>query len=299
MASLEHTFQTESGIHSISIADNDCVITGSDDGTITVWDIPNRKIVRTIQTQKNHFTSLAISGDAHWAVSANSKILKVWDIPKGLLCREIETLVDRTNQLIITPEGKCLSGHDYGGLILWDIHTGERIKTMEGVEILTLAHIMAEPNGVTAMAMTADGSKVITGTYYGELRVWDLNTYKNIHSVVGHRLWVTGIILLPDGQQGISVAYDGTVKMWNIEGNITSETLYEGMPPISMIVMKPNFRRVIWGTQKGMLYFWDLKKQQIRSELSAHDKAINGAVFNSNKQLLTVSADGTLKVWNL
>jgi WD40 repeat protein len=299
MASLVHSFETDSAIHSISIAKNDCVITGSINGKITVWDLGNRKEIRSFQAHSKYFPSLAITGDGRRAVSGNNRVLKVWDIQTGSLCREIETFVDRTNKLLITPDGLCLSGHEYGGLFLWDIQNGKRLKSMEAIEVSLFSRIMADPDAITAMTLTPDGNKVITGTYHGFLKVWDLSSYRNTHTVMGHGLWVTGIILLPDGQHGMSVAYDGTVKTWAIEGDIVSETLYEGMPPISVIVMKPNLRRAIWGTQKGMLYFWDIKRRTIRSEIHAHEKAINGAVVTSDRQLLTVSDDATLKVWDL
>jgi WD40 repeat protein len=299
MASLVHSFETDSAIHSICIAKNDCVITGSGKGNITVWDIRNRKKIRSFQAHSKYFSSLVITGDGRRAVSGNNGVLKVWDIQTGSLCREIETFVDRTNKLLITPDGLCLSGHEYGGLLLWDIQNGKRLKTMEAIEVSVFSRIMADPDAITAVTLTPDGNKVITGTYYGFLKIWDLASYQNTHTVMGHLQWVTGIILLPDGQHGMSVAYDGSVKTWAIQGDIVSETLYEGMAPISVIVMKPNLRRVIWGTQKGMLYFWDIKRRTIRSEMPAHDKAINGAVVTSDRLLLTVSDDGTLKVWDL
>ena len=155
MATLLHTFEAGTGIHCLAIAGNGCVITGARDGSITVWDIPNRKKLRSFETGHKLFLSLAITQDGRRAISGGSPRLKVWDLGSGSLVREINTSVDDANVLIASPPGVCLSGHRYGGILLWDTGTGERLSALEALEIWTFSRIMAEPDEVTAMAELA------------------------------------------------------------------------------------------------------------------------------------------------
>ena len=156
--------------------------------------------------------------------------LKVWDLGSGSLEREIDTAADEVTVLIARPEGICLSGHKYGGILLWDIQTGKRIGNLEASEIPAFSRIMAEPDEVTAMALTPDGQRLIAGSAKGFLRVWDLQTRKCIHATQVHLMDVRGIIVLPDGQHGLSVSWDGTLKSWALEKDLVSIKLFEGNP---------------------------------------------------------------------
>jgi WD40 repeat protein len=297
MATLLHTFNAGSGIHCLAAAANGSVITGARDGRITVWDIPNRMQLKSFATGHELLLSLAITQDGRKAISGGLRRLKVWDTGTGSLTREINSFVDDTNVLITSPQRMCLSGHKYGGILLWDIETGERLGNLEASEIQTFSRIMADPDEVTALALTPDGQWLIAGSSKGFLRVWDLRTRKCTYSVHGHLMEVRGIMMLQDTQHGLSVSWDGTLSRWAVEKDLVSTRLFQGKPAINAIALLPGGKEAVWGTEDGVLFFGDVGKGIVREKLEAHAKNINRVAVWKDESILSASEDGTLKVW--
>jgi WD40 repeat protein len=123
MANLLHFFAAGSGIRSLAVAGNGLVITDFWVGKIAVWDIPNRRKLRSFPSRHELLLSLAIIQDGRKTISNGLQRLRVWDLETGSLSREIDTLADDVNVLVFGPKGICFSGHKYGGILLWVIET--------------------------------------------------------------------------------------------------------------------------------------------------------------------------------
>lgn len=60
-------------------------------------------------------------------------------------------------------------------------------------------------------------STISSGSYDGEVRLWNLATKKCISSVSSHERYVRGLSFNFDGSRLFSVGDDSTVKVWNTE----------------------------------------------------------------------------------
>jgi len=80
---------------------------------------------------------------------------------------------------------RALSGSDET-LRLWDLGTGDTIRTLEG-----------HTGDINSVALSADGTRALSGSDDTTLRLWDLGTGDTIRTLKGHTSWVISSRALP------------------------------------------------------------------------------------------------------
>ena len=81
---------------------------------------------------------------------------------------------------------------------------------LEEVRILTEINCM-----VNAVAITPDGTKIVSGSSDNTIKVWDLSTGKDLLTLKGHKDIVDAVAITPDGTKIVSGSVDKTIKVWD------------------------------------------------------------------------------------
>jgi hypothetical protein len=151
-----------------------------------------------------------------------------------------------TFALAFAPDGKTiLSGGGDGRVVLRDAADGHLLQTLQGhdkavrgvaflpgasaaVSVGLDARICVwdlatgrcrswtAPAPVQALALSADGTRLLTGDLGGSVRLWDVATGMAIVHFSGHEKGVTAVAWLPDGKRAVSGGGDGTVRLWEV-----------------------------------------------------------------------------------
>jgi hypothetical protein len=80
------------------------------------------------------------------------------------------------------------------------------IRTLEG-----------HTTGVNGMALSADGRRAVSASWDKTLKVWEVQTGRELRTLEGHTHAVNGVALSADGRRAVSASFDNTLKMWEVE----------------------------------------------------------------------------------
>lgn len=111
-----------------------------------------------------------------------------------------------------------------------------------GIEIATTYRGHTEP--VYAVALTPDGTKLVTGSFDTTVRLWDVATGKEekvFSGPTGHTKMVQSVAITPNGRLIASGAADGSLRFWDIPIPLKSQVWTDPAPRLTMLLASPRY----------------------------------------------------------
>jgi WD40 repeat protein len=156
--------------------------------------------------------------------------------------------------------------------------------------------LQGHANAVSAVALTPDGRRVVSGSWDNTLRVWDLEKGETIRTLQGHSSAVTAVALTPDGCRGVSGSWDNTLQVWDLGTGQTLRTLEGHANFVTAVALTPDGRRALSGSYDNTLRLWDLGTGQTLRTFESQDTV---ALSADGRHALSGSWDNTLHLWDL
>ena len=195
-------------------------------GRATVWSVPEKKVVRTLEGHRDLLFAATLSRDGQWIATAGyDRQINLWNAQTGELVRSIKGHNDAVYDLAFHPNSEILASASGDQTIkLWQVKTGLRLDT--------LSQPLKEQYTV---AFSPDGQHVVAGGADNRIRVWKLISLEKpeinplLISRFAHEGAVTNLAFSTDGFKLVSVAEDRTIKLWSTT-DYTELMLYERQP---------------------------------------------------------------------
>lgn len=264
------------------------LITGNIDNTATIYDFENETCLQTLPGE----------GD----LSANYHIEQSAFSPDGatvVIC------------------GGALTSRTNGFLKLIDASSGSTIRTFSGHD-----------GPVYNISFSPDGKKLASAAMDGLLKVWDLQSGKELSSfkITSARLQtgeVVHVSFSPDGKQILTSGGDKYVRVWDTANvkqlpakspvpflAVNGSLVVDGEKPtrflrsITCLAISPDDKRVVSGASDGEIKVWDLTSGEEVLLLQSHQLGLAGIQVNQvsfspdGRWIVSGSGDGKIKVWN-
>jgi WD40 repeat protein/predicted Ser/Thr protein kinase len=163
---------------------------------------------------------------------------------------------------------------------------------------ISKAVLAGHDNLVVALAFTADGGWLYSGSADGTVRRWDPTTGRD-EVIITHDRDVTALALAHDGSFVVSGSKDGTVREWTVATGVT-RTIAEHDDEIMSIVPSVDGRRVLTASKNGTAKVHQRTSGAAPLVLRGHRGPVNHAVFDAEeRRVLTVSSDHRARIWPL
>lgn len=155
---------------------------------------------------------------------------------------------------------------------------------------------------MNALCYSPDGSRVVTASDDGKIKVWDINSGFCLVTFTEHTSAVTAVEFAKKGQVMFSSSMDGTVRAWDLIRfrNFRTFTAPERVQFNSMAV-DPSGEVVVAGSQDEYdIYVWSVQTGALLDTLGGHEGPISCLAFGTeNSVLVSSSWDKTIRMWNI
>ncbi len=324
---LQNLIGHEGQINSLAFSpDDQHVLSGSEDGTLILWNVETGDVLRVFQGHTGAVNRLVISPDGSSALSgSDDTTLILWDMETGEPIRRFEGHTSGVTSIAVSPDSlSALSGSEDATIIHWHLTTGEEIRRFEG-------HI----NQITGLAFISDGSMLLSSADHS-LRLWDLETGQELRQqhfggmphlyaisedgrtaimdLGGLRLWdledwreyqwilagdsayveQKSAALSPDGRLGLSGLSDGRLRLWNLGNQARYSYFDTDGTPLSAVAISKNGNNLLTGDMADVTLLWDIEHGEIIQRMQGQAVAVspNSMAFSPDgKYALVGSGD--------
>lgn len=251
--------------------DNKYLATGSEDKNIRLWNIPEKRMIRTWNGYDTIY-SLEFTRDGTKIVSASGdNKARIWDVETGTLLHTLES---------VSPSS---------GLS----NTSSNTNTNEG----------SARDGLTSVTISPDGRYIATGSLDRVVRLWDAETSILIASFEGHTDSVYSVAFSPDGKTLASGSLDKTIKLWDVTAAGSARgcktTLNGHQNFVLSVAYSQDGKWIISGSKDRTVQFWDAQNYKQSAVLKGHSNSVISVAINPKESVFaTGSGDSLAKLWS-
>lgn len=281
--------------------DGTIFLSGSFDGKITLYsftlqgmqtsilELDTLEVDNTIQRPTR---GMAISNNNNYAATGHGDgSLILWDLmnKKSIACFKHQD--GWVNSVALNNDASTIiSGGGDNLLYVWrKTATNFMQTTLEG-----------HTDRIWTVCISDDAKYAASGSDDKSVRIWNLESNKELKCLRKHTRWVQALAFSHDGLLLASSGGDGRILIWNVFGK--SLDLYREYAGHDDSVLALNFSKdnkyLISGSRDKSVRVWDIHSEFSSNNLYGHEDRIVSATFSRNGQfLVTASNDNDILMW--
>ena len=259
--------------------DGERIVTAGDNGDARVWNVATSQIELPPLKHGAAVLQAVFSPDGRrLATTGQDATVRLWRFRR----KPVERLTLRhqggITKVAYTRHGaRMLTCGGDATAKVWDAQTG------------TLLLEMKHPAAVYDGDFCADDSRVVTASVEGGVRLWQLDTGKQIGAPVEQDGKLTRLEVSPDGLRFVTASTNGTAVVYSV---VTGQPLLPPLwhaPGFENAHFSPDGRRLATTAPDGVVQIWDVDAGQLAMESRRHDGPALAVAFKPGA-LAVVSA---------
>jgi len=181
---------------------------------------------------------------------------------------------------------------------IWDDGTIRAFTPQTGRPIFTIPN--THRSGGTAIAVTTDGKRIVSGGKEGHVRVWKLEPAIQtlVESMSEHRGSVTSIHVTQNDEECVTSSTDGSCIIWDLKRYHRLQVLFASSLFMQVKYHPEECQILTTGTDRKIGYWEVIDASLIRELDGSKDDPINTLdISEDGKSFVTGAEDKTVRVW--
>lgn len=271
-------------VNSVVVVDGRRVVSASDDGTLRLWDLDSGTTLQIFEGHDGVVRSVEMLGNGH-IVSTGISTMRVWDLTSGKTIHSLSHKDSPNFPMVSLADGRVTVTGITNRLLVQNRVPKEASQVLE-----------CHADSVSSIAVL-DARRVVSASWDGTLRIWDLASGNHLKTLEGHISHVTSVAV-PGADRLVSASWDQSLLVWDLRTGRILQTLQGHTRDIESVAVL-DAKRVVSASRDKTLRVWNLESGETLQTFQGHTGNVNSvAVINANR-MVSGSEDHTLRLWDL
>jgi len=125
---------------------------------------------------------------------------------------------------------------------------------------------------VLGIALSPDGSKLVSAGENGELKYWDVGTGSLQNHVQAHSDRINSIVFSANGAWLASASRNGRIKVWNAKSGTEIASLRGHTEAVTVLAFHPERALLASGSWDGLVMLWDISTGKLIHSFVGHGR---------------------------
>jgi WD40 repeat protein len=273
--------------------DGRTLVSGSRDGTIKIWDVPSRKLTRTLTGHGLNVFGVTFSPKGDLLASCGGdKMIRLWDARTLEPVRVLQGHTDAIRAVAFSPDQVALASVSLDQTVrLWDVATGKLTHTLKG-----------HTARVKSVVYGLNGRGIATAASDKTIRLWDTKTGAQQATLGGHTKDIETLALSPDGKTLASSSGDTTVWLWDLAAKKHVATLEGHGAEVDSVAFSPDGRIIASGSKDKLIKLWDAVSRRMLRTIEGHTGRVESLAFSPDGKTIASGGGGgdtSIRLWKI
>lgn len=310
--------------------DNQTLVTGSTNHSLTVWDLKEKKQRVLFKGHTSEVRKISFSNSNQLIASVSFGEIIIWNIAEKIALINsplYEVLCFSQNSMKFA----TVINKNHGALQLWNFEEKQQevvfknhysyvkciaisndnsfmvsgsidrtVRLWNLIEKKQEAIFQGHKEVVTCVSITHNNKYIVSGSNSGEIIVWDIKKRQKASILVGHSKEIKSIAVLTKHSYVISASSDMTIKLWSIR-NATLKGSFEGHKnSVNTIAVSNDNALLVSGSDDNSIRLWNISRKRQEKVLEGHTSCVMKVGISKDKKIIVSgSLDNTVRVWNM
>jgi WD40 repeat protein len=194
-------------------ADGRRAVSGGDDGNVLLWDLETGKELRRLTGHTTGINCVVFTPDSRKVLAGCWNGIRVWDTETGKEIRHFKHAKEGFFAVAFSPNGNRALSASGRTLHLWDVETEKVLRAFA----IGPDERFADSNfAVDSLAFSPDGKQVLSGSVDHTIRLWEVETGRQLDCLQGDTETAHCLAFGPDGKRALSGDSDKKVRLWQL-----------------------------------------------------------------------------------
>ena len=220
-----------------------------------------------------------------------------WHLPDGAKLRLGKGWA---NEIAYSPDGTKLAVASGIGIWIYDAQTGEALDLFPANRF-GVRNLAFSPDGKMLISDSRDSTRSTFSRENLAIRLWDVETGRQIRTFIGHTHPITCLAFSPDGKTIASGSADYVVRVWDVESGRQLHRLIGPSGSVTSVVFSPDSKTVAAsGSRQKFFKLWDVETGGNVRWFEGHTEGVSSLAFHPDGKIIASgSYDNTVRLWNV